>query len=141
MRAIEAYLNISKDLIKNNKLYCIKIDFEPIINVNDIKIYNNIWMDKSGYKNGIKMGWGDWLIDAVFPRYLYNENEKSILKMLKDKRLYDKPSFSKRSSCHSHFGRMCRPRKIDGSKYIGYMDYTIDRWKRENHKASPSAHS
>lgn len=101
------------------------------------EMYNAVFAGKTAYKDNIEMGWGTWLIDCVFPRYLYTRHSCSLKEMLIDDKLWWAPTFSERSSCHSHFGRMARPREVPGSKYIGFLDYLLDRWSRGNHRSMP----
>jgi hypothetical protein len=102
------------------------------------KAFDVAFSNKSGYKNNVKMSWGQWLCECVFPEYLYKANGSSLDRLLKDKRFYYEPTFHKKESCHSHMGRMCRPRdSMAKTQYAGYLDYTLDRWRRDNHKSFP----
>jgi len=102
------------------------------------EIYNDILSHKNYYKGGKKVKFGTWLIDSMFPRPIYEDNDRSVIKMLLDERFFHPPSsLSKKGNFHNFFGRMSRPRKIKGSKYIGFLDYMMDRWSRGHHKSMP----
>ena len=100
-------------------------------------LYAEIWSPKTAWKDNKELTWPRFLIEAVFPERLWKEHG-TLTKMLEDIRLYDYPHATKKGTNHSHFGRMCRPRKVfDGTIYLGYLDYMLDRWKREHHKSYP----
>lgn len=102
------------------------------------EVYNEILDHKNYYKGGQRVKFGTWLIDSMFPRPLYESAGGSLIKLLEDKRFFHPPSsLSKKGNFHNFFGRMARPRKVPGSKYVGFLDYMLDRWSRDNHKSMP----
>jgi len=103
------------------------------------EIFDRSWGEyKEKYKGGRLISWGRFLIEAVFPDHLYIENGRSLINLINDKRFNDEPSATKKGTFHSHIGRMCRPREVfDDTEYVGYLDYTLDRWSRGNHRSYP----
>jgi len=136
----EAFILASELLIKYRRVFALSIFFKPGTEhcLSTRKAFDIAWAHKSGYKGGQKLTWGHWLAECIFPEILYKANGKDLLKLMADPRFYDEPSFHKKTTYHSHIGRMARPRKAcNNTDYIGYLDYTIDRWRRDNHKSMP----
>lgn len=85
---------------------------------------------KTAWKQGTEVYWPEYLTYSTFPQMLYEDNGESLSALLKDERFFHPPVFSKKESTHSFAGRMSRPRDVVGSKYVGFLDYTIDRWSK-----------
>lgn len=85
---------------------------------------------KKAWKQGKEVYWPEYLTYSTFPQMLYEDHGYSLDSMLDDERFYCPPTFSKKESTHSFAGRMSRPRDVEGSKYLGFLDYTLERWSK-----------
>lgn len=87
---------------------------------------------------GKEMSWSEWLVEGVFPTILYNENNKSLFSLLKDKRFSSKAIYSDINGYSSFFGRMARKRKYSSyGNFNGFLDLLLYRLKIKNIQSQP----
>lgn len=139
---IRSYYLFTKELLHSKRTYgslhsFVADDCERVVSKLEHR-YNSVFSWKKLPKFNTVLPFGTWLIDSVFPRPLYEENNCKLSSMLQDERFFTPPSsFHTKGTYHNFLGRMSRPRNLDGSKYIGFLDYMLDRWKRGNHRSMP----
>jgi len=133
-----AFTEATERLISKDRLFALTAPFYCGIDhsLRHRLAFEKAWAHKGGYKGGKWFPWGRWLTECIFPEQLYEDNGYSLSRLVADDRFWYKPVFSKIDSYHSHIGRMARPRR-SGGQYYGFLDYTIDRWKRANHRSMP----
>lgn len=139
---VESYCNFTADLLLSKRTFGTLHRFttagcDQLISVMEHQ-YNEVFCDKTLPKYGHYLSFGTWLIESVFPRVLYKQNDSNLMMMLHDDRFFDPPgTFHNKQTYHNFLGRMARPRDVACSKYIGFLDYLLDRWERDNHKSMP----
>lgn len=139
-----AFIAATEALMAERKMYgfCYHNKLTPYHDfIFEDEVVNEAWHPKVAWKGNKPLPWGRFLTEAVFPEFLYWDNDCNLLALLEDERFYDAPHATKKSTFHSHSGRMARYRDVfKDTKYKGYLHYMLDRWKRENHKSYPHFH-
>lgn len=76
----------------------------------------------------------EWNLNSVFPQKLYELNGCSLERMLEDKRLYSKRTFSSKDSWRSFFGYMATP-SVEISQ--GMIRYWLESWRSKINRCAP----
>jgi hypothetical protein len=139
----ESYLEFTADLLQSKRTFGSLHQFSTFGAVKTVKEMEARYNDIFSWKTLPKMGqdnvpFGTWLIESVFPSSLYKQNGSKLSKLLGDSRFSEAPSnFHNHDTYHNFLGRLARRRSVAGSKYVGFLDYLLDRWKRDNHRSMP----
>jgi len=98
--------------------------------------FDDIFEGVTKWKRGQQVSYREWLIESGFPLSLYKENGCNLSKLIQDERTWN-TKYQGKNQSHNFFGDMCKPIQLKDGSYKSYMEYLLERLKREDMRAYP----
>jgi len=118
--------DITARLLKEKRVngFFVQKQAEPPTNF-EVAAFDSAFNGKTAKKGGGReLPWGRWLVESLFPTFIYQEHGQNLRKLVSDPQVWKLEGFS--GNDNNSFGRMARPREEVPEGFVNFM---LDRWK------------